>query len=160
MTADLRCSQVSAREYASRQWLIVSRCGHCFLVLLPVVCLWVGAISAQENGSETKWVAPAAHAEKKNPIPVNESSLAAGEKIYVRRCVACHGQKGNGDGPDAVDLGIHPAKLSDPAIREETDGALFWKITVGNKPMPDYGRRLSPTDRWNVINYLRTLARR
>ena len=44
-------------------------------------------------------------------------------------------------------------------IREETDGELFWKITVGKKPMPNYGSRLSPTDRWNVINYLRSLAR-
>ena len=29
-----------------------------------------------------------------------------------------------GDGPDAADLGIDPAKLSDPAIRVETDGDL------------------------------------
>jgi hypothetical protein len=67
---------------------------------------------------------------------------------------------GKRDGPDAADLGIHPAKLSDPVIRQETDGELFWKITVGKKPMPNYGTRLSPTDRWNVINYLRSLARR
>ena len=110
--------------------------------------------------SEEKWTAPAAEARKKNPVPVNESSLAAGQKIYAKRCMACHGKTGNGDGPDAADLGIHPAKLSDPAIQAETDGALFWKITVGKKPMPNYGSRLSLTDRWNVINYLRTLAKR
>ena len=107
-----------------------------------------------------KWTAPAAEARKKNPVAVSESSLAAGQKIYLKRCLACHGKTGNGDGPDAADLGIHPAKLSDPAIVAETDGALFWKITVGKKPMPNYGSRLSPTDRWNVINYLRTLAKR
>jgi mono/diheme cytochrome c family protein len=110
--------------------------------------------------SEEKWTAPAAEARKKNPVAVSESSLAAGQKIYLKRCLACHGKTGNGDGPDAADLGIHPAKLSDPAIVAETDGALFWKITVGKKPMPNYGSRLSPTDRWNVINYLRTLAKR
>jgi mono/diheme cytochrome c family protein len=65
-----------------------------------------------------------------------------------------------GDGPDAADLGIDPAKLSDPAIRVETAGELFWKITVGKKPMPNYGTRLSPADRWNVINYLRSLAKK
>ena len=134
------------------------------LKLLGILAAMLGpALTApgEEHSDATqKWTAPAGEAQKKNPVPVNETSLAAGEKIYARRCVACHGQKGNGDGPDAVDLGIHPAKLSDPGIREETDGALFWKITVGKKPMPDYGRRLSPTDRWNVINYLRTLTRR
>jgi mono/diheme cytochrome c family protein len=76
----------------------------------------------------------------------------------MKRCAACHGKTGNGDGHDAVDLGIHPAKFSDPKLRGEPDGALFWKITVGKKPMPDYGNRLSKTDRWNVINFMRTLA--
>jgi mono/diheme cytochrome c family protein len=117
-------------------------------------------VSGEQPGSTEKWTAPAAEARKKNPVAVSESSIAAGQKIYVKRCVACHGKTGNGDGPDAADLGIHPAKLSDPLIREETDGELFWKITVGKKPMPNYGSRLSPTDRWNVINYLRSLARR
>ncbi|HMF79983.1 MAG TPA: cytochrome c [Candidatus Acidoferrum sp.] len=117
-------------------------------------------VSEEPPASKEKWTAPATEARKKNPVAVNESSLAAGQKIYLKRCLACHGKTGNGDGPDAADLGIHPAKLSDPAIVAETDGALFWKITVGKKPMPNYGSRLSPTDRWNVINYLRTLAKR
>ncbi len=118
------------------------------------------AVSVEEPESKEKWVAPAAEARKKNPVAVNESSLAVGQKIYLQRCVGCHGKAGNGDGPDAADLGIHPAKLSDPVVREETDGELFWKVTVGKKPMPSYRSRLSLSDRWNVINYLRTLARR
>ena len=118
------------------------------------------AVSVEEPESNEKWVAPPAETRKKNPVPTNESSLAVGQKIYLQRCVGCHGKRGNGDGPDAADLGIHPAKLSDAAVQEQTDGQLFWKVTVGKKPMPSYRSRLSPTDRWNVINYLRTLARR
>src|SRR5262249_8502869 len=34
------------------------------------------AISAEESGSKEKWVAPAAEARKKNPVAVNEFSLA------------------------------------------------------------------------------------
>ncbi len=113
-----------------------------------------------EEQSKTPWSAPAAEARKTNPVAANESSLTAGQKIYVKRCISCHGKTGNGDGPNAADLGIHPAKLSDPAIRTETDGELFWKITVGKKPMPSYATRLSPTDRWNVINYFRSLPSR
>ena len=116
-------------------------------------------MSALATGDGKPWLAPAAQSKVRNPISPNESSLAAGEKIYMKRCAACHGKTGNGDGHDAVDLGIHPAKFSDPKLRGETDGALFWKITVGKKPMPDYGSRLSKTDRWNVINFLRTLAK-
>ncbi len=135
----------------------------CFRAKLPVflaILLGSALVAVSEEQSKEKWVAPAAEARKKNPVAVNESSLALGQKIYLKRCVQCHGKMGNGDGPDAADLGIHPAKLSDPVIREETDGALFWKITKGKKPMPNYGTRLSPTDRWNVINYLRTLGKR
>lgn len=116
--------------------------------------------STERGSTSEKWVAPAAEAQKKNPVPVNDSSVALGQKIYLQRCAGCHGKTGKGDGPDAADLGIHPAKLSDAAVQEQTDGALFWKVTVGKKPMPNYRTRLSPTDRWSVINYLRTLGRR
>jgi mono/diheme cytochrome c family protein len=130
------------------------------LLAFVTALLITALVALSEEQSTQRWTAPAAEARKKNPVAVSESSLAAGQKIYLKRCVACHGKTGNGDGPDAADLGIHPAKLSDPRIRAETDGELFWKITVGKKPMPNYGARLSPTDRWNVINYLRTLTKR
>jgi mono/diheme cytochrome c family protein len=135
-----------------------------WLKLLCVLTALFGSalvgMSDEQSSSKEKWTAPATEMRKKNPVAASESSLTAGQKVYVKRCLACHGKAGNGDGPDAADLGIHPAKLSDPAVREETDGELFWKITVGKKPMPNYGTRLSPTDRWNVINYLRSLDKR
>jgi len=133
---------------------------HAKLLAFLTAFLGSTLLVVSEEPPASKWTAPAAEARKKNPVAVSESSLAAGQKIYLKRCLACHGKTGNGDGPDAADLGIHPAKLSDPAIAAETDGALFWKITVGKKPMPNYGSRLSPTDRWSVINYLRTLAKK
>ena len=143
-------------QYRGRSLLFVKLLGIIIALLSSVLI----TMSGEQPGSAEKWIAPAAEARKKNPVAVSEYSLAMGQKIYVKRCLACHGKTGNGDGPNAADLGIHPAKLSDPVIRQETDGALFWKITVGKKPMPNYGTRLSPTDRWNVINYLRSLARR
>jgi mono/diheme cytochrome c family protein len=108
---------------------------------------------------DSKWNAPASEAAKKNPIAPGASSTAAGQKVYLKRCIGCHGASGHGDGSTAADLGIHPAKLSE-VISAESDGALFWKITTGKKPMPRYGGRLSEEERWNVINYIRTLARK
>ena len=137
----------------------VLRGSHVICVTLFVFCCCNRDAAAQELDSGAKWDAPVSAKQKKNPISASESSLAAGKKIYFKRCVNCHGKIGNGDGPDAIDLGIHPAKFSDPRMREESDGALFWKITNGKKPMPAYASRLSPAERWNVINYLRTLAK-
>jgi mono/diheme cytochrome c family protein len=137
---------------------------HPRLTVLGVLTALLGsaliAVSVEEPQSKEKWVAPVSEARNKNPVPVNQSSLAVGQKIYLQRCVGCHGKTGNGDGPDAADLGIHPAKLSDAGVQKQTDGELFWKVTVGKKPMPNYRSRLSPTDRWSVINYLRTFSRR
>src|SRR5450432_553837 len=143
----------------ARRTAIAARRPCLFLAFLPFLCSWLSSAAAQEMALEKQWNAPPSQAQKKNPVATNESSVQAGRKIYLKRCAACHGTNGNGDGPDAVDLGLRPAKFSDPKLRAEPDGALFWKITAGKKPMPDYGRRLSPTDRWNVINFLRTLAK-
>ena len=118
-----------------------------------------GISGVQNANAKEKWVVPADRAQKSNPIPATEASWEAGRKIYMARCAPCHGTTGNGDGADAIELGIQPPRLSDPKLRAEPDGALYWKITTGRKPMPDYGRRLSSTDRWNVVNYVRTLSR-
>jgi mono/diheme cytochrome c family protein len=88
------------------------------------------------------------------------ASIAAGQKIYSKICAMCHGKTGDADGPAVIELNIHPAKLSDPKLATESDGSLFWKITTGKKPMPGFGKRFSETDRWNLVNYIRTLPKR
>ena len=132
---------------------------------LSVVVIFTGLIASplvarSEEQSKQKWTAPSAEAQKKNPVAANESSLAAGRKIYSKTCAMCHGKTGDADGPAVIELNIHPAKLSDPKLATESDGALFWKVTTGKKPMPAYGKRLSETDRWNLVNYIRTLSKR
>ena len=127
-----------------------------------VVALFIASalVALSEEPSKGKWSAPAAEAQKKNPVAANESSLAAGHKIYSKTCAMCHGKTGDADGPAVIELNIHPAKLSDPKVSTESDGSLFWKVTTGKKPMPAYGKRMSETDRWNVVNYIRTLSKR
>jgi len=127
---------------------------------LFTVLIATAFIALAEEQSKQKWSAPASEAQKKNPVAANESSLAAGRKIYSKTCATCHGKTGDADGPAVIELNIHPAKLSDPKVATESDGALFWKITTGKKPMPSYGKRLSETDRWNLVNYVRTLSKR
>src|SRR5207237_1779140 len=118
-------------------------CSHVKLpgILTALLASALITFSGEQASSTEKWTAPAAEARKKNPVAVSESSLAAGQKIYVRRCLACHGKTGNGDGPEAADLGIDPAKLSDPAIRVEADGEACSKLTVVTLPMHNDGKR-------------------
>ena len=124
--------------------------------ILIALALSLGGVVAATSVSKTKWQAPATDAAKKNPVSANQTSIAAGQKLYTKNCASCHGPSGDGDGRAAAELHIYPAKLSDS--HTDSDGALFWKITNGKKPMPGYGTRLSDTDRWSLINYIRTLA--
>jgi mono/diheme cytochrome c family protein len=110
-----------------------------------------------DDSSQTPWVAPARAARKKNPVPADAKSVAAGKDVYVAQCLKCHGDAGKGDGPSAKDLDPKPKDLSDPKIAGQTDGSMFWKITTGRKPMPGFENLISEDDRWNVINYTRTL---
>ena len=130
------------------------------VAVLFTVLIASALVALSEEQSKGKWSAPAAEAQKKNPVAANESSLAAGRKIYSKTCFMCHGKTGDADGPAVIELNIHPAKLSDPKLATEPDGSLFWKITTGKKPMPTFGKRISETDRWNLVNYIRTLPKR
>lgn len=102
-----------------------------------------------------EWKAPARAARKKNPIVPDEKSIALGKAVYVKECLSCHGDSGKGDGPAARDLNPKPNDLTAAKVWEQTDGAFFWKLTEGKKPMPAYDKLLSEDDRWRVINYIR-----
>ena len=128
-------------------------------VLTLVTFAYSGGGAAAADSMSGKWLSPAPSAAKKNPIAPTHDSIAAGQKIYSKTCAMCHGKGGDADGPAVIELNIHPAKLSDPKLANESDGSLFWKITTGKKPMPAYGKRLSETDRWNLVNYVRTLPK-
>jgi mono/diheme cytochrome c family protein len=136
---------------------LVRRVSILFIAVLLVTVFSSLVIMADDSGSPP-WVAPARAARKKNPIPPDDNSIAAGKAVYIAQCLKCHGDTGKGDGPSAKDLTPRPKDLSDPNVAGQTDGALYWKITTGRKPMPTFENLTSEVDRWNVINYLRKLA--
>ena len=142
--------------------ILIESSQFIFLVLcvLAMITLLYSAGPAHADSNSEKWVSPASSAAKKNPVASTPESIGAGQKIYSKTCVMCHGKSGDADGPAVIELNIHPAKLSDPhLLATESNGSLFWKITTGKKPMPAYGKRLSETDRWHLVNYIRTLPK-
>jgi mono/diheme cytochrome c family protein len=128
-----------------------------FSVLISGLLLSTKLFSEDANKDE-EWKAPARASKKPNPIPADENSIAAGKIVYTKECFSCHGTTGKGDGPAAKDLKKSPGDLSNPKMWEQTDGALFWKITTGKTPMASYEKLLTEEQRWNVINYVRILA--
>lgn len=116
------------------------------------------ALAQDSTGKTNEWVVPARAAARKNPVAANETSIALGKNVYERHCLSCHGAKGKGDGPAAAHLEKHPGNLADSKLREQSDGALLWKITEGHTPMPTFKLITSDEERWPLVNYIRTFA--
>ena len=123
-----------------------------------MTCAISTALAAQ---SSEPWVAPERRARRPNPVAADQASVQRGREVYRRECIKCHGAAGNNDGSDThgADMSKAP-KLSDARMWDETDGALFWKISEGRDPMPSTNETLTDAERWNVINYIRTFAPR
>jgi mono/diheme cytochrome c family protein len=137
-----------------------SRLLMCRVVIAAGVLCVAAGISYSGDAPPADWKAPAEAASKQNPVPAGDGSIAAGKKAYLGNCLACHGVGGKGDGPAAAAISPPPRDLADPNISSQTDGALFWKITTGRKPMPHFDQTLTDENRWNVVNYVRTLEPR
>jgi len=94
-----------------------------------------------------------------NPVAVDDSSLARGERLYIRMCVPCHGAKLAGDGPVAASF-MPPPDLLAEATRNRTDGFLYAYIRHGGVVMPRYGQSVSAKEAWDLVNYVRDQQRR
>ena len=127
------------------------------LVALSAILLMAGiALSFGINN----WLAERRAKKMPNPVPATEENLKAGAKFYGDHCVPCHGVKGDGKGQKAAQLSVEPGNLTDSKkMAEFTDGELFWRITVGRNPMPGYEDKLNTTQRWQVVDYIRTFAK-
>jgi mono/diheme cytochrome c family protein len=135
---------------------------HSWLMGIAPAVLWVvcisGVAAVVAAAGDDDWHAPKRDAHRKNPVPGDDKSVAAGKAVYLKECQCCHGAAGKGDGPAARDLDPKPSDLSEQYMWYQSDGELFWKITTGRKPMPGFETTLSEQNRWQVVNYVRTLA--
>lgn len=131
---------------------------HYLFLLVAGSALALAAPAHDTKTGADEWIVPARAAKKKNPVTADAASLAKGKELYAQECMSCHGATGKGDGPAVKDLEKSPGDLSSAATQSHTDGALFYKITEGRKPMPALGEKWSEDQRWAVVNYVRSLA--
>ncbi|MGD8405029.1 MAG: cytochrome c [Anaerolineales bacterium] len=93
-----------------------------------------------------------------NPVEADEVSLERGRTLFTINCIMCHGQTGEGNGQIAALLANKPANLTSIITQSKSDSILFTTITNGVEGrMPPMVENLTVRDRWDVINYIRTL---
>jgi mono/diheme cytochrome c family protein len=94
-----------------------------------------------------------------NPIPADDASIARGAELYAINCKMCHGQTAEGTGPIAPFLANKPANLTSPVVQSKSDGSIFLTITNGVAgKMPALNENFIVSERWDLVNFIRTLA--
>jgi mono/diheme cytochrome c family protein len=102
---------------------------------------------------------PVADARQPNPVKPTPESIESGKKIYGYECASCHGALGDGKTEVAKDMKL--PDLSDPAYQKDrTDGEMFYVIKTGRGDMPHEGDRVKPEQIWDMVNYIRSLAKK
>jgi len=100
-------------------------------------------------------------AKVKNPIAASPESLATGQQTYRRQCASCHGIGGEG-GPGNDLIPAAPNLADDVWDHGSTDGEIFDNIKNGVAPdfnMVPFKDKLKDDEIWNVVNYVRSLAK-
>lgn len=106
---------------------------------------------------ETRWLPPSREqAAQRNPLGDSAKVVAAGKALYARECASCHGAEGRGDGPEAATLRTKLADLNGEAVAHRSDGTLQWRIASGRGEMPAFAARLTETERWQLVAFLRS----
>lgn len=122
--------------------------------------LFIFCLLVQVHAQTGKFPAPSSADTIMNPLKGNGTATLEGQKLYVKYCITCHGAKGKGDGIASVGLPKRPADHTSAFVQGQKDGAIYWAITYGNGSMPGYVKTLTATQRWQLVNYIRTLAKK
>ena len=128
-------------------------------IAVTVCALFVAGLTAQSggNGGNTEG------RKLKNPVASSPESIKAGQASYQKNCRFCHGTTGLGDGPSAP-KDSHPSNLTDKEWKHgSSDGEIFFVVKNGVPPdlsMEPWGDRIKDPDIWNLVNYLRSLAKK
>lgn len=112
-----------------------------------VACLSIGGlVLASESPTE-------------NPIPVTEVSIATGQALFQKNCVACHGPGATGEGSLLEGVDAANADLTAAHVLDHPDGELYRWIREGisGTMMPGFEDALSDEEIWHLVNYILSL---
>jgi mono/diheme cytochrome c family protein len=127
-----------------------------FITLMLALLLILGVFFVYDRGEQA-------------PVVLAQTDIQTGEKIYLENCAACHGQKGNGKGPEADRLKTKPRDFtagnykfrSTPSGSLPLDEDIFKSVSRGVRTTSMLAQlHLSEKERWAVTKYLETFSDR
>jgi mono/diheme cytochrome c family protein len=130
--------------------------GVLIIILIPTLL----SMKSRQAGLQEPWVVPDEYKNMKNPVAATDSSMKAGKVLYDKHCASCHGKTGIGDGIMAGNLETFPGDFSGSDYQNQTDGEHFYKTKFGRGDMPKYDKKMSDTDIWHMVNYMRSFKKK
>ncbi|WP_281239552.1 c-type cytochrome [Flavobacterium praedii] len=127
-------------------------------IAVVTVLMFTQTSNAQAKPKGKEWKVPAADASKKSTVKAGDATaISDGKAIWGKDCKSCHGVKGLGDGTKADKIDISCGNFSSKEFQSLSDGELFYKTKIGRKPMPSFKEKLSDSEIWAVVAYMRTM---
>ena len=137
------------------------------LVVVAYLAIVTGSISANADtppGRLERWAAKRSlHAtldrdakSLQEPLPISDSSLTEGVRLYGTNCAVCHGAADGHASPIASGLYVNAPQFSKDNVADDPVGVTYWKITHGIRltGMPAFDSTLTPAQRWKIAGFL------
>jgi mono/diheme cytochrome c family protein len=110
------------------------------------------------NGKiKQQWEAPAEYASLKSPLKATPDVIKRGQYLYKNRCEICHGAEGKGNGFYNKPEYKQATNLTSQVVQANTDGELFYKVSMNRDRHPSSRMLYSEEERWMIVAFLRTL---
>lgn len=96
----------------------------------------------------------------KNPVVADEYSVKRGERLFQVNCAACHGEISLTEHkayPAGAMMGAPNLALEN--YHSRTDGEIYSAVHFGNLIMPAVGWKISPSETWDIVNYVRSVQK-
>ena len=119
--------------------------------ILPLFILMI--LIGMNLAAQTEWVVPDEYKMKVSPFKFIEDSVKKGETVFIKNCQSCHGNPGKSNW---AKISPDPGDPASKKFQDQTDGEMFFRISSGRTPMPEFRNILSENERWNVISYIRS----
>ena len=132
-------------------------------LLVPFLCV---ANSQQQKPQQEPKETPdsadsTSSAERKNPVKPTPENLASAKKFFGFDCAMCHGVAGDGKGDLAASMSLKMNDWRDSSVLTKMpDGEIFDLIVKGKGKMEGEGDRISSEKAWELVNYVRVLAKK
>jgi len=138
-----------------------------FTLVLPALFFLASAVPAQQSSTPAPQKTPTYSAipvqavNQANPVKSGPESIARAKKWWTLDCAMCHNSNGDGKGETAKDMKLTLVDFTDAAtLKDRTDGEIFYIIKNGHGEMPPEGQRVKVEENWDLVNYVRSLAKK